>query len=87
MSRPRPETFGDKPTLSVLWSPPDVDSDPLVLVNLPSRFVFVERLVLVICSELDRDCYESDGEEYVVGCLRRSVGLFGNLVHRKRSRD
>ena len=87
MSRPRPEALGDKSALCVLWSPLDVDSDPLVLVDLSSDFVFVERLVLVIRGELDRVCHEPGDKQYVVGCFERSMRLFDSLVHRKRNHD
>ena len=87
MSRPCPETFGDKPALGILRSPPDVDSDPLVLVNLSSDLVFLEGLVLVIRGELDHVCHEANDEERVVGYLEGGVGLFDSLVHRKRNHD
>ena len=65
----------------------DVDSDPLVLVDLSGGFVFVERLVLVIRGELDRVRHEPDDEEQVVRRFERGVRLFGGLVHGERNHD
>ena len=87
VSRPRPETLGDKPAFGILWSPLDVDSDPLVLVDLSSGFVFVERLVLVIRGELDHICHEPNDEEHVVRRLEGGMRLFGSLVDGKRNHD
>ena len=39
--------------------------------------------MLIICGEFDRICHEPDDKKHIVGCLERSVGLFGGLVNRE----